>query len=84
MRVSASTRRYDEEGVLQLSVHTEDGKRELVNHPTIDATLSPELPSDHAIDANVRLPPRTQFESEDHPIGEQRPHTSARRERAFA
>ena len=25
MRVSASTRRYDEEGLLQLSVHTEDG-----------------------------------------------------------
>jgi hypothetical protein len=46
--------------------------------------LSPELQSDQTIDANVRLPPDTHFDTERHAIGDEGPHTPSRRERPFA
>src|SRR5687768_7184257 len=45
---------------------------------------SPELQSDQSIDANVRLPPHTHFQTESHAIGDKGPHTASRRERPFA
>ena len=46
--------------------------------------LSPELQSDHAVDANVRLPPRANLEAESDAVASESPHTTSRRERAFA